>query len=262
MYNQFHNTLLNLPYVGDSFEHINKAFSPIPLSTDLQPIYDVLFPDKSNREYKRLLTNAYLKLIEASGLSYAVTDLDNRITYDLNTDEFFKINRHSNPKLSNSLYPIFIHGNYFPHEAIFEDEFLIQQFGFSNSISIYSKEYKAYIKGNATYSAPGGSALTTLTFTNNVSQKIDMGRFGFNFQIQTDGHFGDTNNKTWEFIISGANDFEFLPLYNRLKSTELANYMLKLKPRKDTTKFEAIWRSHFNPVYQLAAFIICFVYRI
>ncbi len=84
MINHFRTLLLNLSDTGTSAEHITKGFTARELKGELLSIYNILFP--GNREDKLKKAHAYLELIHGTNLSGIFTKIDNRITYDLNTD--------------------------------------------------------------------------------------------------------------------------------------------------------------------------------
>ena len=86
MTNHFRTLLLNLSYGDVPSEHIPREFTARQLSGELFSIHQILFPSGTSRDDRKKLCLAYLELVRGAGLDTAFTLVDDRITYELNTD--------------------------------------------------------------------------------------------------------------------------------------------------------------------------------
>ena len=267
MLNHFRTTLLNLSFFEPS-EHIPEEFQAKVLPQDLQKIYDKLFPPKSARFYRLFLVSCYLKLIDTVGMYDAVTALDARISYDLDTKEYFKIHRRSNVIMSEdnnfelnvlSKFGTVTYNNYN------HDTFLIEQIDDTNQIRILSRVKNLYVKDKEEYRDKEDSdAYITVTFDGDsaVSNIISIGQTGITFNLVKigPGDFTATGDKSWEFIIESPYTFDLLSVIRQLETTNpfktLNNYNAEL------AQFENIWESEFNPIFRFAALLIAFTYTV
>lgn len=257
MLNHFRTLLLNLSYNGDPTEHIPEDFRARTLTPELDAIHKLLFPVDTSRYYKLFLAHCYLQVIKAAGLDDELKSFDPRISYSLDYSDFFKIQRHSNPAISSTSHPIFIQGSFRGNETggSFYDSYLITQVDNLESVYIYSKVKKHYIKENLLFEQIEDAAKNNLTFTNGVSAPVIIGSSGITFSLGGGDTFADSANKTWEFLVEGPYSFDLLKKYNTLK---LYNTSVVFKG-KNPTKFENLWKQHFNPIYGLAGFLISFI---
>jgi len=258
MLNHFRTLLLNLPFTQEK-DHIPEGFYGVKLPDGLQAVYDVLFPPNSSRYFKLFLAQNYLNIINGAGMSADVKAFDNRISYDLTNEEFFKINRFSNPKISNSKFPLFVSGKLTSVKTnnYFYDAFLIRQVSNTNQVTIYSRVNGNYIKGTSTYLDPSSAGIT-LDFSNvTVSAAVDIGTTGISFIIGAGETFTSTSDKTWEFVVEAPYEFEFEAIMDRILA--LDPFKIFRKYDLDLTKFENLWNLHYNPVYKFSAFLLAYV---
>jgi hypothetical protein len=266
MLNHFRTTLLNLSYFEPS-EHIPEEFSAKKLPNDLQKIYDKLFPPKSSRFYRLFLVTGYLKMIDTVGLTNYVLALDNRISYELDTKEYFKIHRRSNTVVSEdngfalnvlTKFGTVTYNNYN------HDTFLIEQVNDTNQIRIFSRIKNMYVKDKEEYKDKEDSdAYITVTFEDSsTSNIIQIGQTGvtFNFVNIGQNDFTATGDKSWEFIIESPYTVDLLSVIRQLESTDPFKTLNKYN--NNLNELEEMWLSEFNSIYKFAALLVAFTYTI
>ena len=261
MLNHFRTLLLNLSYAGDRAEHIPKDFSGIILPQVFNEIYDSLFPKSTSRYYKLFLAQNYIRIIQAAGLT-PLFELDNRISYS-DSGDFFKIHRNSKPNISNIDIPIFVYGDYIANNSnlSYYDNYLISQVSNTTNILVYSTIRKVYISGDLEFDTPDVEAEITLNFVNGVSTPILIGNSGISFSVGGGAVFSSTSNKTWEFLVEAPFVFSLNRVIDNLQSNDI-NTVLAAKATIDTTKYDNLWKQHYNPVYKLAGLLLGYVARI
>lgn len=264
MLNHFRTLLLNLNHVGDNTEHIPINYLSLDLPKELIKVYDVLFPKGISRLYKIFLIQNYLNIIKAADLEAEILKFDSRISYS-NDPNFFKINRITNPIVSNERHPIFIYGKYVANSINqnYYDNFLISQIDDTQKINIYSKVKKVYINNGKTYTEPTDETEILLDFTDiNVSKPIPIGSTGISFAIGNKPEFFDTSNKTWEFIVESPYIFEFNKIFESLLNTEITDSLFNYRTDIDVTKYENYWKFHYNPVYRISGLLLALAKKI
>lgn len=264
MLNHFRTLLLNLDYQGDSTEHIPVDFRGLALPQELTKVYNTLFPKGISRLYKIFLTQNYLNVIKSADLESEIIKFDNRISYS-NDPNFFKINRITNPIISNERHPIFIYGKYNTNSINqnYYDDFLISQIDNTQKINIYSKVREVFINEDKTYIESGPEAEILLDFTDpNISKPVLINTMGISFAIANYSQFFDTSDKTWEFIVEAPYVFEFNNIFNSLLNTEITDQLFNYRTDVDVTKYENYWKLHYNPVYRLAGLLIALVKKL
>lgn len=262
MYNQFRTLLLNLTEAENHDEHISKGYVAKALPPILRGVYQSLFPVNSSRDYKLFLAHNYLKLIEGSGLSYAITDLDPRITYNTDSDVNFQTFRKSNPVSSDPNFPLFVHGSYVVTNDVYSDKLLIQQnVSNPNEVSILSYGHARYVEGS---SFSTDRSFHTVSYTSpNISDEILLPILGLRIQIaKVSGAFTDTTAKVWEVLVDAPKVFDFQEIFNKIDGSSIQHSLLAIPTKVSSKNFDNIWRQHLNPVYRLAAFVVSYVYRV
>jgi hypothetical protein len=267
MFNHFRTLLLNESFAGVGSEHIPSGFVSISLFSSLKNFYKLLFPENSSRFYRSFLTHNYLNLIESAGLSNDLKSFDPRISYDLNAEkDFFKFHRISNisygSAVDNKNFSLTIKGKYNAQIDVDDhyEHILISQTGV-NTVTVQS------LVNNKFYLNSSGGTNHTLNFTDNAGHTgptdfVNIGNTGISFSLYAPTNFA-TTTKTWEFIIEAPFNFSFDNLNSLLKISDNAiNQMLAVTPNFDTSKYENLWKTHFNPVYRVSGLIIAFVSRI
>lgn len=265
MLNHFRTLLLNLGYAGDAEEHIPSEFQSLTLSGPLAELYALLFPATASRFFKRFLAQSYISLIHAAGLQDEITSFDPRISYSLDTGDYFKINRFTNPSISSSAHPIFLYGEYATTNATgnYYDSYRIEQISNSTNIRIYSNVREKYVKLDGTYTPDAGSAAIALDFTDpNTSARVPIGNTGVSFAIGGGATFTGSSSKTWEFIVEAPFKFGFDKVYKILQGSLTPARVLDYKPEVDVTKFANLWKQHYNPVYKVAGLLIAYVKKV
>jgi len=261
MINQFRTLLLNLTDIGDNDEHITPGYSSKILTPILQSVYDIIFPKGYNRDYALYIAHSLLQLINAAGLDKAVVALDKRITYP-NNDDYFKINRRSNPIVSDQNFPLFVYGNYNVIKGKNTDKILIQQnVDTPTQVSVFSYSHGKYIVGSQFFS---DRQFITINYTvPTLSDLVTLDIIGLRFNIgKVSGSFTDTTSKVWQFLIDTPQQLDLPELFNSLNTTQLTNKLFNIPCKQDVSTFDNIWRNHPNWVYRLAALIISYVYRV
>lgn len=264
MLNHFRTLLLNLSYFEPS-EHIPEGFNAKVLPQELQKLYDKLFPPRSTRFYRFFLAKCYLKAMDTVGYTSVVTSFDSRISYDVESVEYFKVHRRSNPVVSV--------GNDFSINVLTElgtatystynhDTFLIEQIDDTNQIRILSKVKNVYLNGKEEYTNGSDSnCYITVAFSGDAktSDPIYIGQTGviITFTNESSGNFTTVDEKTWEFIIEAPYKFDLIHTINELIAidpfTTLKNFNV------DITQYNEDWEKSFNPVHKLAAFLAAYV---
>ncbi len=264
MLNHFRTVLLNEPYQGDPTEHIPKEFSGFVLSPLFKEIYNILFPTAASRYYKLFLAHNYLGAVLGAGLVNDLKLQDTRISYTNEYSDFFKINRHSNPAISNSVHPLFVYGRYLGIEtnSNFYDDYLISQVDNTLKILIYSTQRELYLNGNQTFTYPENDAQILLDFSEtDTSKPILIGSTGVSFSISNGALFTSTSNKTWEFLIEAPFSMDFEKLFDRLVASK-ADQLFNYRPDIDVTKYKNLWQKHYNPVYRIAGLLLAYVIKL
>ena len=252
MVNHFRTLLLNLAAGDVSEEFIPAAFKPIVLPTGLSRMYNVLFPPVSSREHKLFLATMYLQLIESTDFREHVLLYDPRITYDLTSNRYFKINRISTPVVSDSNFPIFITGSvlYDKAKSSSQDQIQVMQIGATNAI-----EVRSLVTGESLYSG-------TLVFTDGASNVVFLGTHNIQFYI-TGQNFMSTANKTWLFSLEVPYPFDFPGLFLSLSSDPTTvTGMFAVNKGKCDIMYENLWQQHKNSVYQMAGLLLAYVQRV
>lgn len=262
MYNQFRTLLLNLPYAGDGAEHIPSTFNGVILPSVLLSIYNILFPANTSRYYKNFLAQNYLQIIASAGLSDVFTTLDPRISYDIDSNEYFKIYRTSNPIVSDVTSPIFISGQYnnIASNNYYYDNFLISQIGSSNNIVVYSTINNVYLNGINTFLSPDNAHIS-VTFNNGVSEPVLIGRTGLSFTLGGGNTFSDGSGRTWSFIAEAPYVFNFNAIMSALSNNPNVAALFNYHPAVDVTTYSNLFNYNFNTVYQLAGLLVAYVLK-
>lgn len=259
MLNHVRTLLLNLDYTGDGTEHIPASYIPIKLPKKLESLSLALFPENSSRFYKMVLAHTYMNVLDAAGFSEEVLSYDKRISYDLTDSSFFKVNITSNPKVSNSDFPIFIQGllNQYDDRDYYYDVFLVRQKANSSYISVYSMNKSKYLLGVSEFDN-ADDALIPLTFTNGSSNVCFAGTSGIRFSIGgTNSSFQATANKSWEFSVESPIKVDIETAYNKLST--LNPFRILKSFNIDVSDYEYIWNNQKNLLYKLAAFLLAYV---
>lgn len=259
MLNHARTLLLNLDSVGNQTEHIPSNFKAIKLVKSLEQLYCALFPENSTRFYKLVLAHSYLNILDSAGFSSVLTEYDGRISYDLTDSSFFKVNIISNPKISNSQFPIFVRGTFdqYNNRDYYYDVFLVKQKDDSLNISVYSRHKAKYLLGVSEYTT-ADDALIPVTFTSNSSNICFVGTTGLVFNISgTTSSFQESSNKTWEFSVESPIKIDIKTNYDRL--VMLNPFQLLREFKVDIAEYEYIWNNQKNMLYRLSAFLLAYI---
>jgi len=271
MLNQFRTLLLNLSYDPSSPEdHIPADFIPRVLPTVLSRVYDILFPPKTSRFYKQFLAQNYLGLIDAAGMSDVTIEKDNRMSYSLDTGEFFKIHRNSNPiqgPNNNGRFPVFVSGSFITNlqSNYYYDQFTITQIGHTNNVSIKSDITGLYHNEIGTATSPDFSTVELVFEDGVVSKPVNISTTGISFCIAgTNASFTDidTAGKTWTFTVESPYVFNFQTVYNNLNTSNLPMDLFNYRKDVDVSNHQNIWLLHYNSVYKFAAFLSAYVAKV
>lgn len=262
MLNHFRTLLLNLTYL-DASEHIPEAFTAKALPSELKRVYDKLFPPGSSRFYKLFLGQNYLNIVKTTGFQDYVTALDNRISYDLSNDSYFKVTRVSNPIVSNAQFPIKVLSsiNSVAYSDYHFDSFLISQVTNSLNVRVYSRMQERYLNGKEEYvtSADSGTLIPVqFTAGNKTSDTILIGQTGASFNITnlSNGAFTATSNKTWEFVVESPYSFNVLSIISQVDRVDIFKQLNKFV---DVKALEGQWEQEQNPLYRFALILIAYV---
>lgn len=259
MLNHFRTLLLNLDYSGDVSEHIPSKYIPIQLPSKLARLNSVLFPETASRFYKTVLAHTYLNILDSAGFSDEVKSYDKRISYDLTDSSFFKVNITSNPKISDSQFPIFVQGllNQYDDRDGYYDIFLVRQKENTLNISVYSRNKSKYLLGVSEYNDVN-DALIPIVFSGGSSNLCFAGTSGIRFNIGGDTTtFQATSNKSWEFSVESPIKTDIPTIYARLLALNPFNILNGFKV--NIADYEYIWNNQKNLLYKLAAFLLAYV---
>ena len=258
MVNHFRTLLLNLPYVGNTWEHIPSFFRGIPLPKALSDFHNLIYPSDATREYKLFLAFTYLRIIQAAGKNEAFSLKDPRITYDMADDgSLFLFNRTSNPQARDSVFKMTVTGNYvFPADYHAKSEIRItvyeQEVGGSLTVLISNESDTLYTH-----------SMAPLVYTNYVSAPITLTGTNLTIQITNTGQDEQEYPNAWTLLCQGPYVFNFTGLMASLKDNAmLVEAMLDYRRDLGIDTYENLWKSHPNSVYRLAGLLISYVLRI
>lgn len=262
MLNHFRTLLLNQSYAGNPAEHIPEGFNAATLPAPFLEIYNALFPKATSRAFKQFIAHNYINVVRAAGLEADLKLLDPRISYSTDYSDYFKIHRYSNPVTSNTAYKIRIYGQYGGNNTSgsYYDNFLIEQVGSTQKITIYSTVREVYIKGNQEFSLPEDAEIL-LDFSDDVSVPVLIGSTGINFTIDNGATFTENGNKSWEFLVEAPFIMNLTHILDNLQTAPI-EAMFKTRPKIDVTNYENLWREHYNPVYRLAGLLLAYVTKL
>lgn len=270
MLNHFRTKLLNLSYDSSAVtEHIPINFRAVSLPPALNDFYNIIFPAPTSRYYKLLLAHIYLRYIESSNLTDDIFISDSRRSYDLNeSKDFFKFRRLSNTKIvvgngtTDNNIKLLVHGKYDPQISLdtFYETIKVTQLNSLAKVSIVSvnsldETLNIYVGQSSTITFDGPS-------NTGYSSLINVGTTGLSVRFYSPTDFTDTSNKAWKFIAEAPIVFDFDQIFNKLLSSTVVEKMLALKPIYDTSKYESMWRLHYNKIYRFAALLIAYIARV
>ena len=255
MYNQFRTLLMNLPYADTPSEHIPPVYGKgLTLPSSLQDFYNLLYPIASSRFYKLFLTNNYLQLVNGTPYSDLITDLDSRVTYtNLDFQNYFKINRNSNPVSTNTAFPLFVFGNYqvTQNSVNLSDYIQVQQLSNTANISVTSLS-------TGTVYIP----TVLLAFTDNLSQLVTIPTTGLSFQI-SGVNFTGNSNKQWTFYSETPYQFDMSSVYSKLYNNPgVVEAMLAYDRDNNNVYYENLWRQDPDLIYRMTGIILAYVSRV
>jgi len=257
MLNHDRTLLLNLDYVANS-EHIPSEFKAMQLPKELQAIYDILFPQGSSRYYKLFLAQNYLSVIFAAGLSADLEKFDKRISYSVLDNEYFKINRVSNPDISDFNFPIFISGSYnnVARNKYYFDHFEIQQVGNTNRVTVYSPVNNLYHSETESFTMYDPARAEIM-----LEGVVRISNTGISFAI-AGLDITSTERKRWSFIVEAPYTFDFTTVYNNLVTSDKVDGLFQFKPEIAVTNYDNLWTMHYNPVYKLAGLLLAYIEKV
>lgn len=251
---------------------IDRNYSQITLPSELQRVYDVLFPATASNYYKQFLLYSYLRVLAATDKAQDVKNYDKRITYNLNElTEYFRFDRLSTAQSSNADFNLLLSGNLHVGEdaAYFNEQFVVLQLGNSQYLRVFSLTQAKYFKQRQVPSVnpTGKDILLELSTSPNVSKPIPVGDTGLTFSIT--GPFNSapnpltTTNNVWHFIAEAPFLFDVVAKVNELASTNsLVSDMLDFNSDVCNISYKNLWHSHYNPVYKLSGLLLAYVERI
>lgn len=276
MINHFQTLLINQPDLGDRSEGIPAGFVPFTYNRALSQFHNLIIPERQSRFFKKLISYVYLRYIDAAGMSDDTKILDPRITYDLSLDksEFFQFNRISNPKLTVPVTPklndplisVIIHGKYSRSAQFdeFYEKIRITQIGASNVIKVESLNSNGLVTN---VYVPSATLIWSGPSNTGNSNLVIVGSSGLSVSLATNNNFAtsDSNNSSdrqWEFIVEAPIKFSINDLMDKLNySSDVVSAMLALPAKIDSTKYDNLWKMHYNRIYKLAGLIIAFALR-
>lgn len=258
MLNHFRTKLLNLPYEVES-EHIPRGYISVNLDSQLIRIYEALFPVGCSRYYKLFLAHKYLNMLDASGYTPNVLAYDNRVSYSLTDTQFFKINRISNPKISDIRFPLFVNGKLESNKfnKYYFESIKITQIANTDVVSIYSIPNGVYYDRLEAHSS-SSEALVSLTVSGSITDEVQIGQTGLSFLIGLGGNFKTTPpNKTWQFVTEAPFEFDLQATIDRLEAT--SPFTALAKYGVDVESYHKLWESSENNVIKLSALLLAYV---
>ena len=267
MYNHFRTLLLNLSDVNVPAEHITANYVSKKLPSELYSLYNQLFPVGTSRLYKLGLAQVYLQAIEACNLTSEVITYDNRITYSLNDNSFFKINRLSNPISSDISTPIIVSGSYTKLSSSITpyDAYDITQIDATANVVIYSTANNVYLTPNAQYTTLSSSCYVPLTFnpTTRVSNKINLFDTGLSVMFSgTNASFTASSDREWSFSTEAPYDFDLLGIIAALQKSNAVDAALNFDSQNVNVAYDNLWRLHNNLIYKFAGLLLGYVARV
>ena len=261
-------------------EGIPSSYIATPLIGELEDFYKLLFPAKASRSHKKFLVHNYLRLIDAAGLTQAIKAVDSRLTYNLDSEQYFKIFRTSNPHTNAVGVEMTVRGDYVnnPENADLYDRIRVQQVletnptlrpvDFSNPSSGGSFLPGLPIVNMFSWNNARNYGQTILKFSSpyadvGLSSPVWVGNTGLTIQFNATVDFQITGDKYWDFIAEAPYEFNFQAFYDKLKQhSHIVDRMLRLPVKVGDESFSNLWRSHWNPVYQVAGLLVAYVNKI
>lgn len=264
MINQFTTLVLNLPPDGNPF--CAPGYQPISLPQALSGVYEILFPSHCSSYHKIYLMYCYLRVLESTGFSQEAGQQDVRITYALDAvSEYFRVNRLT--KGGDASFEIITSGQFNKDNSsdYYYDSFQISQVGLTPKVLVYSQALQAYVNNSDKSPTPTQDYMITIQLApgaTTLSKAFKLGDSGMSCQLAGDfSKFNDTN-KNWTVTVESPFVFDFAKLLATLKSNNsIVEDMLAYTSDSSQT-YEDIYRKYFNPVYQLAALLLCYYDRV
>jgi len=254
MTNKFRTLLLNISSSGIDEDFIDQSFRPHELPQPLQSFYNLLYPTGSSREYKLLLTYYYLQMLNATQYKNIPSSYDRRITYDLTQPNFFQFYRLSVPASSDAGFNLIVNGNYVndAQRGNFSDTIVVRQLTNTNNVKISS---------NNNYFAP---QTVMLSFTNNLSEQVDMTDIGLSFRIDTKGNnFTGSALKKFTFYAESPIVFDFEKLFDTLiKNFGVVENMFSFDFEHQDASYYNQWSQNNNKVYRFVGALLAYVGRV
>lgn len=268
MLNHGRTLLANLKDLGNPEELIAPGYTSIALPQNLEYIHNALFAGTDySRRYKLLLTTGYLNIIEGALLTSHIEKFDNRISYDLNNDDYFRIARISAPTATDSRFVLRVTGSFNsePKYNYFDDEFIITQTSpTSDYVRVYSTAKQKYIKGSNEYSTITGVEQIEITFTSDqLSNLVPVGATGLYFQLYKN-HLVTLSisvinpPRTWTFSATGPFAVDFFGVYNTLHALK----PFTLLTGANVENYKSIWDSNTNIVQKIAAVLLAYITKV
>ncbi len=251
MNNHFRTLLINKSYTDlESPAHIPSSFSEYDYDPVLSKIFTLLYPANISVTQRLAVGHNLLKVVQAAGLEADLGLFDSRLTYPLDTFEFFKYNQISGIVSSHEDAVLKVYGTLGSRVDRHFEEFTITQDSSSLVTNITMSEI------------PTDVPEFSLVFTAGVSQSVSIPTTDLTFRITTDTA-APAYERTWVFRAEAPIQYDIRNLLSVLENeTNAIDEMLLWTPKFDTTNYENLWRLHDNPVYRIAGLLLAFVARL
>jgi hypothetical protein len=272
MVNHYATLLLNLPgtKAGGSASYLTaRDYNKINLPNELKSFYNILFPPYISNYQAQFLAYNYLRLVQSSGLTEAITSYDSRVAYDLDAlSEYFRTYKNSAVTTNNPKYNLLVVGKYTPaNNNYYYNSFTVNQIGSTNTLTVFSNIDHLYLNGALTSQSVNSSVVLPVVQdpTSSTSSKaIPVGVTGLSFILT--GNIGSLNNysnSTWTFTAEAPLKFSFSDTLTALKlQNSIVEQMLNYRSTGVAGSDENIWNTHFNDIYRFAGLLNCYVKKV
>ena len=253
---------------------LNRNYHRIELPTQLEGVYNLLFPEGSSAYHKQFLLYCYLRVISGTDKAEHVKNYDNRITYSLNeVSEYFKFNKLTRTLYSDRGFELLVSGSLKPQNTLTNSSsvFIISQEKDTSNVYVYNATQREYYKaGKASTNNPQGMS-TALEFSSlgqTTSKPIGLGDTGLTIALTGDFNnlttgFTKSSNKRWSFIAEAPFVFSLSEKMNDLNlKYRYIESMFEYNRNACNLTYENMWNQHFNDAYKLTGLLLAYVERV
>jgi hypothetical protein len=267
MLNHFRTLLFNETFIGHG-EHIPYGYAKKTLPQKIEQLYKKLFPANISRHFKHFLVQSYLNILKSTDFTSKVLAFDPRITYDLNSSDFFKVARTSSITASDPTFELKITQgfNTAAYNDFYYDIYTVEQIGSSAVVSVFSQVKQKYLKDNSLYdSSIPDCWIDLVRDTSNQAQTsyqdVAIGYTGAKFKLfepSIEAMLG-TSGLTWSFVIEGPYVFDVIDIFKSIEQADPFKVLKQYVTGSELDEYKHIWDFNQNPMYKFSAFLLALI---